>query len=142
MNADEVQSIVSTPGRRYKGVGGVEMAAAKIQATFRMHQARKQYLELRKRRWAGSVIAMGWLLHLKARRMSTRVRERRAEERAVFFRRAQEFKKMWSRVKAERHVVVHLPSLGESYVRCEQMGMHRLVVVRSYEPAYVSICSV
>ena len=112
VNADEVQSIVSTPGRRYKGVGGVEVAAARIQATFRMHRARKQYMELRRRKWAGSVIAMGWLLHLQARRTRLRLRERRAEERAGFLRRAQELKKTWSRIKAERHVVVHLPSLG------------------------------
>lgn len=113
VNAEEVQSIVSTPGRRYQGVGGVEVAAAKVQATFRMYRARKCYMEHRRKKWAGSVIAMGWLLHLQARKTRTRLRERQAEERAAFLRRAQEFKKTWSRVKAERHVVVHLPSLGE-----------------------------
>ena len=113
MNADEVESIVFTPGRRYRGAGGLHIAAAKIQATFRMYRARKQYLEYRQRKWAGGVIAMSWLLHLKARKTRLRLKETRAEERSSFFHLRQEFKKTWSRIKAERHVVVHLPSLGE-----------------------------
>ena len=131
VNADEVESIVSTRGRRYKGAGGLQIAAAKIQATFRMYRARKQYLEYRRRKWAGGVIAMGWVLHLKARKTRVQLKERRVEERASFFRRAQEFKKTWSRIKAERHVVVHLPSLGE-HMQVGSLSYWRGQIVHMY----------
>lgn len=56
-----VAEILNRPGQRYKGRGGTEVAATKIQAAWRCHRARKAYVHLRQQQWASGVIATSWL---------------------------------------------------------------------------------
>ena len=41
------------------------MAAAKIQATWRMTRDRAVYYAYRKRKWAAGIIAIAWVMHVK-----------------------------------------------------------------------------
>ena len=114
VNASEVQHLLETPGRRFRGAGGHNLAAAKIQATFRMFKKRKEYLEYRRKKWAAGIIAMGWLLLLKARGIREQLKQKRANQRINFIRRSKELQKKWTSLRSSPHVVIHLPSLGQS----------------------------
>lgn len=59
-NQSTVEKILNRPGQRHKGHGGTEMAATKIQATWRCYQARKAYIHLRQQQWASGVIGSSW----------------------------------------------------------------------------------
>ena len=52
-------------GRRFYGPNGRHLAAAKIQATWRMTRNRELYIAYRKRKWAAGVIAIAWVMHVK-----------------------------------------------------------------------------
>ena len=115
VNSGDVEVLLALPGQRYKGVGGLHLAASRIQALFRMYQARKQYLQYRRSKWAAGVIAMGWLLHASRQRVRRRLAERRKEILQNFHKRSQQLKKNWSKVKSSRRVLIHLPSQGTGY---------------------------
>uniref|UniRef100_A0A3B4CC19 IQCH-like ATP-grasp domain-containing protein n=1 Tax=Pygocentrus nattereri TaxID=42514 RepID=A0A3B4CC19_PYGNA len=68
-NKEEVWELVKQPGQRYKGEGGRQAAAVRIQACWRRHQARTAYLEKQRRKWAAGTIAISWLLHAQVRRV-------------------------------------------------------------------------
>jgi len=50
-NQDEVAVLISTPGRRYMASDGLNVAATKIQATWRRYRDRLTYLAYRKQRY-------------------------------------------------------------------------------------------
>ncbi|KAG7264421.1 hypothetical protein CRUP_022488, partial [Coryphaenoides rupestris] len=56
-------ALLLRPGQRYRGEGGVEAAAVRIQARWRGCRARAAYLRHRRRRWAAGVLA-GCLLRV------------------------------------------------------------------------------
>ena len=112
VNSREVEHLLKTPGRRFKGAGGRNVAAAKIQATFRMFRKVQEYKTYRKRKWAAGVISTAWLLHLKARGVKEQLKAKRAKERINFMRRSNELQRRWTAYKTLPHVVIHVPSLG------------------------------
>uniref|UniRef100_A0A8B9L7N0 IQCH-like ATP-grasp domain-containing protein n=1 Tax=Astyanax mexicanus TaxID=7994 RepID=A0A8B9L7N0_ASTMX len=79
-NQEEVWELMRRPGQRYRGEGGRQAAAERIQASWRCHQARTAYLRQQRRKWAAETIAISWLLHAQVGRVrkslqATRLRQ-------------------------------------------------------------------
>lgn len=81
-------SPISLQGRRYTGRDGLSLAAAKIQATWRMYRERVQYLEYRQKKWAAGVIAISWIMNVKMSRVRQQLQATRSDQLENFRRRA------------------------------------------------------
>ncbi|KAK3096782.1 hypothetical protein FSP39_003245 [Pinctada imbricata] len=112
VNREDVEAIIGKPGRRYKGPRGKEVAATRIQSSWRMYRDRSEYLEYRKRKWAAGVIAISWIMHIKMAKVKQQLKQSREDQLENFRRRARKFAMSWDRIKNSRRVVIHIPSLG------------------------------
>lgn len=88
-NWEEVLSLVLRPGQRYKGEGGINVAAICIQSCWRRYLARTAYLRHCRRKWAAGTIAISWLMHAQMRRVRRALQARRFRQLENYRSRAQ-----------------------------------------------------
>lgn len=114
-NSKEILQLLKMPGRRYKGAGGLHAAAAKIQATYRMHVKRRMYLEYRKMKWAAGVITMSWLMYIKMCHVRKSLKQKRQIQLELMQRQQRALRQKWMSMTEAPRVVVHIPSQGYPY---------------------------
>ncbi|XP_036824524.1 IQ motif-containing protein H isoform X3 [Oncorhynchus mykiss] len=148
-NREEVWDLVHRPGQRYRGEGGTEAAAIRIQSCWRRHWARNAYLRHRQRKWAAGTIAISWLMHAQLGRVRKILQESKRTHLDNYRIRGQYLSANWKHIQASRRTIIHIPSLGYSQLQrfslkgfdvLQNIQMGRLCDVRddNVEVIYVS----
>ncbi|KAL0968865.1 hypothetical protein UPYG_G00272910 [Umbra pygmaea] len=117
-NRQEVWELVSRPGQRYQGEGGMEAAATQIQSSWRCYLARAAYLLLLHRKWAAETIALFWLMHSRIKRSLQASRRTHLDNYRI---RAQDLSVNWKHIQSSRRTIIHIPSLG--YSRAQRLSL-------------------
>uniref|UniRef100_A0A3B4GBD9 IQ motif containing H n=1 Tax=Pundamilia nyererei TaxID=303518 RepID=A0A3B4GBD9_9CICH len=121
-NWEEVSELISHPGQRYKGEGGIEAAAIHIQSSWRRYLARTAYLCHCRRKWAAGTIAISWLMHAQLCRVRKALQARRFSQLENSRSRAQHLAANWKRIQSFKRTIIHIPSLYSQRKRLNLRG--------------------
>ncbi|XP_047452635.1 IQ motif-containing protein H [Mugil cephalus] len=130
-NWEEVLGLVVRPGQRYKGEGGFEAAAIRIQSCWRRHVARTAYLRHCRRKWAAGTIAISWLMHAQMRRVRTALQARRFSQLENYRSRAQHLAANWKHIQSSKRTIIHIPSLG--YCQSQRMNLRGFDILQNVQ---------
>lgn len=131
LNSREVEHLLHMPGRRYKGLNGVHIAASKVQATYRMYVQRRCYLEYKRMKWAAGVIALAWVLYTRSCKVQQQLKDTRETHIKNYRHRLLYLGEKWNDIKQRHRVVVHIPSKG--YLRHIRQGMSHFPVSQNLQ---------
>lgn len=112
-NREEVEPLTSHVSQQYAfGVKGRQLAAQKIQATWRMYMQRIVYRHLLVGTRAAIAIQRKWALY-RAHTFTRKTIKAQREARTLRWKKTMEdFTRRWEERKGERRTIVHLPSLS------------------------------
>ncbi|XP_063336452.1 IQ motif-containing protein H [Pelmatolapia mariae] len=148
-NWEEVLELISHPGQRYKGEGGIEAAAIHIQSSWRRYLARTAYLCHCRRKWAVGTIAISWLMHAQLCHVRKALQARRFSQLENSRSRAQHLAANWKRIQSFKRTIIHIPSLGYSQRKrlnlrgfdiLQNIQMSRLCDIRDENVEVIYIC--
>ncbi|XP_037834285.1 IQ motif-containing protein H [Kryptolebias marmoratus] len=149
-NREEVSDLVSRPGQRYKGEGGVEAAAILIQSCWRRYSAKTAYRRLCRCNRAARTIAASWWRHAQRCRVKKALQARRFRQLENHRRRAQHLAANWKHIQSSKRTIIHIPSLGfsqsqrlklRSYDILQNTQISRLCDVRDENVEVIYVCS-
>ncbi|XP_056455688.1 IQ motif-containing protein H [Gadus chalcogrammus] len=120
-NQPEVLALLLRPGQRYRGEGGAEAAAVRVQAWWRGRLARADYVRHRRRVWAGGVLALALWRRLQMRRVRELLQARRRRQLENHRQRAQHLAANWKHIHSSTRTIIHIPSLGYSQSQRSQL---------------------
>ncbi|XP_026878153.2 IQ motif-containing protein H [Electrophorus electricus] len=150
-NREEVLELVRQPGRRYKGEGGWQAAAVRIQACWRCYRTRAAYLLQRRHKWAAGTIAISWLLHAQLGRVRKSLQATRLRHLENYRSRAEGLAANWNHLTTSRRTIIHMPSLGYSQQQrhslrafdiLQNTQMGRLCDIRDENVEVIYVCPV
>nr|CCC89911.1 unnamed protein product [Trypanosoma congolense IL3000] len=112
-NHEDVEKLTRNVSQMYAVAGsGVERAAEKIQATWRMYHQRVAYQHLLDGTRAATVVQRAWALyklHCTTRKALKALREKRLLQ---WKHTMEEFVKQWPEIKKSKRRIIHIPSLS------------------------------
>ncbi|XP_029910592.1 IQ motif-containing protein H [Myripristis murdjan] len=117
-NREQVLDLVLRPGQRYKGEGGTEAAATRIQSCWRRYLAQTTHC---RRKWAARTIAISWLMHTQRRHVRKALQARRFRQLENYRYRAQHLAANWKHIQASKRTIIHIPSLGFFQSQCMRL---------------------
>ncbi|XP_067276603.1 IQ motif-containing protein H isoform X2 [Pseudorasbora parva] len=113
-NRDEVWDLMRQPGQRYKGNGGHQAAAVRIQSCWRCYSARTAYLLQLRPKWAAQIIAMSLLKRAKLGHLKKSLQASRLRQLENYRIRAKSLAANWKHITSAKRTIIHVPSLGYS----------------------------
>ncbi|CAB1426053.1 unnamed protein product [Pleuronectes platessa] len=148
-NWEEVLGLVSRPGQRFKGEGGIEAAAIHIQSCWRRCVARTAYLRHCRRKWAAGTISMSWLMRSQMRGVRKALQARRLRQLESYRSRAQNLAADWKHIQSSKRTIIHIPSLGYSqsqrlnlreFDTLQNIQINRLCEIRDKNVEVIYVC--
>ncbi|XP_034443563.1 IQ motif-containing protein H isoform X2 [Hippoglossus hippoglossus] len=130
-NWEEVLGLVSRPGQRFKGEGGIEAAAIHIQSCWRRCVARTAYLRHCRRKWAAGTISLSWLTRSQMRRVREALQARRLRQLENSRSRAQNLAANWKHIQSSKRTIIHIPSLG--YSQSQRLNLREFDILQNIQ---------
>lgn len=112
VNEDQVGSLIRRPGQRYKGKDRKRRAAVTIQNFFRMWINQKKYSRFRHHLASVVAIQRIWRVYASHEDLKRRIRIQREQQHAQWEAKMQRLKRDWTRIKGNRRVIIHVPSIS------------------------------
>ncbi|CAJ1990483.1 hypothetical protein conserved [Leishmania donovani] len=124
-NAEEVLPLLMDASRPYRyGPKRHQVAATKVQATWRMYRQRIAYIHLLIGTHAAIAIQRQYAMY-RAHRMTRRtIRSIRETRMTQWQETMREFKAAWPRIEEGRRIIVHLPSLSYPTYQAKKMPFY------------------
>jgi hypothetical protein len=123
VNRDAVAPLFAARLSKYTGPNGKNLAAAKIQATWKMFVCRKYYKFDRKRFVAARIVQRSWRMYTRHQKTRRLIATAWAAKLQGWRQMMSDFRRRWPRVVRRRRVIVHIPSL--SYTCAQRESMHK-----------------
>uniref|UniRef100_A0A087XT62 IQ motif containing H n=1 Tax=Poecilia formosa TaxID=48698 RepID=A0A087XT62_POEFO len=148
-NKGEVLELVSRPGQRYRGEGGRDVAATRIQTWWRRYLTRTSYLCYHRRKMAAELISLSYLFHYQKCQVKKTLQAKRFRQLINYRRRAEHRKQNWKHIRSSKRTIIHIPSLGFSqswrlstrkYDILQNIQITRLCDIRDENVEVIYIC--
>ncbi|XP_014865670.1 PREDICTED: IQ domain-containing protein H isoform X1 [Poecilia mexicana] len=148
-NKREVLELVSRPGQRYRGEGGRDVAATRIQTWWRRYLTRTSYLCYHRRKMAAELISLSYLFHYQKCQVKKTLQAKRFRQLINYRRRAERLAENWKHIRSSKRTIIHIPSLGFSqswrlstrkYDILQNIQITRLCDIRDENVEVIYIC--